>query len=133
GGDNLGDPKMVRILAENALNSAEWLKDEVKVDFLDDQLFQFGGHSYKRALIPVGHTGQEVISKLKKKAESLKVDILVDTKADELIQEDKGKVTRVKANYKEEQPVEFHAKDAVVLTTGGFGSSVEMRKEYNPE
>ncbi|MEO1781034.1 flavocytochrome c [Enterococcus diestrammenae] len=133
GGDNLGDPKMVRILAENALNSAEWLKDEVKVDFLDDQLFQFGGHSYKRALIPVGHTGQEVISKLKKKAESLKVDILVDTKADELIQDDKGKVTGVKATYKEEQPVEFHAKDAVVLTTGGFGSNVEMRKEYNPE
>lgn len=133
GGDNLGDPKMVRILAENALNSAEWLKDEVKVDFLDDQLFQFGGHSYKRALIPVGHTGQEVISKLKKKAESLKVDILVDTKADELIQDDKGKVTGVKATYKEEQPVEFHAQDAVVLTTGGFGSNVEMRKEYNPE
>lgn len=133
GGDNLGDPKMVRILAENALNSAEWLKDEVKVDFLDDQLFQFGGHSYKRALIPAGHTGQEVISKLKKKAESLKVDILVDTKADELIQDDKGKVTGVKATYKEEQPVEFHAKDAVVLTTGGFGSNVEMRKEYNPE
>lgn len=133
GGDNLGDPKMVRILAENALNSAEWLKDEVKVDFLDDQLFQFGGHSYKRALIPVGHTGQEVISKLKKKAESLKVDILVDTKADELIQDDKGKVTGVKATYKEEQPVEFHAKDAVILTTGGFGSNVEMRKEYNPE
>lgn len=133
GGDNLGDPKMVRIMAENALASAEWLKDDVKVEFLDDQLFQFGGHSYKRALIPVGHTGQEVITKLKKKAETLGVKILVDTKADELIQDKSGKVTGVKATYKEKQAVTFNAEDAVVLTTGGFGSNIEMRKKYNPE
>lgn len=54
-------------MAESALQSAEWLRDDIHVKFLDDQLFQFGGHSYKRALIPEGHTGQELITKLKKK------------------------------------------------------------------
>lgn len=133
GGDNLGDPKLVHLMAENALASAEWLRDEVKVEFLEDQLFQFGGHSYKRALIPVGHTGQEVITKLKKKAEAAGVKILVDTKADELLQDKSGKVIGVAATYKENQAVKFTAKDAVILTTGGFGSNVKMRKEYNPE
>lgn len=133
GGDNVGDPKMVRIMAEHALESAEWLRDDIKVEFLDDQLFQFGGHSYKRALIPVGHTGQEMITKLKAKVDELQIPIILDTRATELIQDDSGKVTGVKANYKEEDDITFNANDAVILTTGGFGSNIEMRKKYNPE
>lgn len=42
GGDNLGQPEIVKILSEQALGSAEWLRDEVKVEFLSDHLFQFG-------------------------------------------------------------------------------------------
>ncbi len=34
-----------------------------------------GGHSYKRALIPEGHTGQELVTKLNAKAEELGVKI----------------------------------------------------------
>lgn len=63
GGDNVGSPAHVKILSEQALGSAEWLRDEIKVEFISDQLFQFGGHSVKRALIPVGHTGAELIKK----------------------------------------------------------------------
>lgn len=133
GGDNVGDPKMVRIMAENALDSAEWLRDEIKVEFLDDQLFQFGGHSYKRALIPVGHTGAEPVSKLKAKADELKIPIFLNMKANELIQDDKGKVTGVKAQDKDDTQITFHATDAVILTTGGFGSNIDMRKKYNSE
>lgn len=133
GGDNVGDPKMVRIMAENALDSAEWLRDEIKVEFLDDQLFQFGGHSYKRALIPVGHTGAEPVSKLKAKADELKIPIFLNMKANELIQDDKGKITGVKAQDKDDTQITFHATDAVILTTGGFGSNIDMRKKYNSE
>ncbi|EOL41676.1 flavocytochrome c [Enterococcus phoeniculicola] len=133
GGDNVGDPKMVRIMAENALDSAEWLRDEIKVEFLDDQLFQFGGHSYKRALIPVGHTGAEPVSKLKAKADELKIPIFLNMKANELIQDDKGKVTGIKAQDKDDTQITFHATDAVILTTGGFGSNIDMRKKYNSE
>lgn len=133
GGDNVGDPKMVRIMAENALKSAEWLRDDIKVKFIDDQLFQFGGHSYKRALIPEGHTGQELITKLNKKAEALKIPIFLNTKATELVKDDAGRVTGVKAIHQDQDEVTFNGKDAVILTTGGFGSNIEMRKEYNKE
>lgn len=133
GGDNVGDPKMVRIMAEKALESAEWLRDDIGVKFLDNQLFQFGGHSYKRALIPVGHTGQELITKLKAKAEELEIPIFLNTQATELIQDVSDKVIGVKAVHQEKDKLTFNAKDAVILTTGGFGSNVDMRKKYNSE
>ncbi|MCO7150199.1 flavocytochrome c [Vagococcus lutrae] len=130
GGDELGDPHMIHVMTENALDAATWLKDDIKVDFLDDQLFQFGGHSYKRALIPKGHTGQEVITKFRAKADKLEIPIKLNTTAKELIQEN-NRITGVKAENKEGQMITYKAKNGVVLTTGGFGSNVEMRKKYN--
>ena len=133
GGDNIGDPKLVHLMAEKALESAEWLRDDVHVEFLSDQLFQFGGHSFKRALIPKGHTGAELVSKLKAKAEELGVKIFLNVKAEELIQDANGRVTGVKATDKTKKEVTFLATNGVVLTTGGFGSNIEMRKQYNKE
>ena len=130
GGDNIGDPKLVHLMAEKALESAEWLRDDVHVEFLSDQLFQFGGHSFKRALIPKGHTGAELVSKLKAKAEELGVKIFLNVKAEELIQDANGRVTGTDKTKKE---VTFLATNGVVLTTGGFGSNIEMRKQYNKE
>ncbi len=131
GGDNVGDPEMVKVMTDKALEAAEWLRDDIKVNFIEDQLFQFGGHSYKRALIPEGHTGAEVIKKFRKKAEELKIPIKLNTTATDLIQDKEGKVTGIKATNREDQLISYMAKDGVVLTTGGFGSNVEMRKKYN--
>ncbi|GIO38271.1 urocanate reductase [Paenibacillus antibioticophila] len=133
GGDNLGTPEMVRILADHALESAEWLRDEVKVEFLPDHLFQFGGHSRKRALIPVGHTGAELITKLKTKTEERGVTIKTSMKADALITNDEGRVTGVEATDASGNKIIFHANMGVVMASGGFGSNIEMRKKYNPE
>lgn len=133
GGDNLGTPNMVRILADNALKSAEWLRDEIKVEFLPDHLFQFGGHSRKRALIPVGHTGAELITKLKVKTEADGIVIKTNMKAEALLANDQGKVNGVTATSANGDKITFHANKGVVLATGGFGSNVEMRKKYNPE
>lgn len=130
GGDELGDPHMIQVMTENALDAATWLKDNIKVEFLDDQLFQFGGHSYKRALIPKGHTGQEVITKFRAKADKLDIPIKLNTTAKELIQEN-NRITGIKAENKEGQMITYKSKNGVVLTTGGFGSNVEMRKKYN--
>lgn len=131
GGDNVGDPQMVKVMTDNALAAAEWLRDDIKVKFIEDQLFQFGGHSYKRALIPEGHTGAEVIQKFRKKADQLDIPIKLNTTAKELIQDKEGRVTGIEATNRDEQTISYLAKDGVVLTTGGFGSNVEMRKKYN--
>ncbi|WP_156936342.1 flavocytochrome c [Clostridiisalibacter paucivorans] len=133
GGDNEGDEEIVRTLVDNALSTAEWLRDDVKVEFEKDHLYQFGGHSVKRSLIPKGATGNELITKLKAKAKELEVPIKLETKATDLITDDKGKVVGVKAENKDKQELTFNANKGVVIATGGFGASVEMRKKYNQE
>lgn len=131
GGDNLGQPEIVKILSEKSLDSAEWLRDVVKVEFLPDHLFQFGGHSRKRALIPVGHTGAELITKLKTKAGELGITIKTNMKAEKLLTDESGRVVGVEASTNG-QKVTFRANNGVIMATGGFGSNIEMRKKYNP-
>lgn len=132
GGDNKGNPAIVKVLTENAKGAAEWLKDYVKVKFLDNQLFQFGGHSVKRALIPEGHTGAEMMTKFKMKSDELGITVKTETEVKELIYEN-NKVVGVKAKNVAGQDLTFKAKKGVIIASGGFGSNVEMRKKYNPE
>lgn len=84
-----------------------------------------------RSLVPHNESGVEIIQKLKAKADELGITVLTNTKATELVESDK-KVTGVKATTKDGD-VTFTASKGVVLATGGFGSNIEMRKEYNPE
>lgn len=130
GGDNLADPALVRVMAENALTDADWLMDEIHVEFMTDRVQQFGGHSVPRALIPVGNKGVEMISKLQATAEEQGVKIFYNTRGTELVVTD-GRVTAVKAENNGKTVV-FNASKGVILTTGGFASDVEMRKQYNP-
>ncbi|MDO5408134.1 MAG: flavocytochrome c [Eubacteriales bacterium] len=130
GGDNENDPELVRVLAENALPAAEWLKDDIQMTFEDYMLF-FGGHSVERSLVPLNATGVEMIEKLTAKAESLGVEIHTNTPAKELVQTD-GKVTAVKAEY-DGKEITYNANKGVILATGGFGSNLEMRIANNPD
>ena len=130
GGDNEGDPALIRVLAENALNGALWLRDEINVTFEDYMLF-FGGHSIKRSLVPLNASGVELIQKLNAKAEAMGVTIHKNTRATKLVMTD-GKVTTVMADF-DGQEITYTANKGVILTTGGFGSNIEMRKQYNPK
>ncbi len=107
-------------MAEKTWNQQEWLRDDVHVEFLSDQLFQFGGHSFKRALIPKGHTGAELVSKLKAKAEELGVKIFLNVKAEELIQDANGRVTGVKATDKTKKEVKFLANNGGCINNRWF-------------
>ncbi len=130
GGDNINNPELVRVVAENALADAIWLRDEVGVVW-EDELMQFGGHSVKRSLIPKGASGKEIITKQLKKAEEINIPILLDTKATALITDANGKVIGVEAEGKDANYT-FNTNKAVIIASGGFGSNVEMRIKYNP-
>ncbi|MBR7926618.1 flavocytochrome c [Aerococcaceae bacterium zg-ZUI334] len=124
-----GDPELIKVVAENATATAEWLRDEIGVNWLDQLMF-FGGHSVKRSLIPEGHTGNELISKYKIKAEELGIPVLTEHNVKEILSEN-GKIVGVKV----ETPTKIltvKAK-AVVLASGGFGANKEMLYENDPE
>lgn len=131
GGDYEAKEELVRIMAENALAGAEWLRDEVGVIWEDELMF-FGGHSVKRSLIPLGASGREIVTKLVAKAEELEIPILLNTRATSLITDENGKVIGVEAAG-EDTNYTFTTNKAVIIASGGFGSNVEMRVKYNPD
>lgn len=132
GGDKKGDPAVIKVLADNALAGAEWCRDVIGVRFLPDELFFFGGHSKKRALIPVGQTGTEYIQKFSAKAHELNIPVITNMKAVELLKDKTGRVVGVKAQMKS-QTYDFYGKGGVVLATGGFGANAKMVEKYNPK
>lgn len=64
------------------------------------------------------------------KDKNLPVQILLSTKADDLIIKD-GRVAGVIAQAKNGTKYTLNAADGVILTTGGFGANVKMRNEYD--
>ena len=132
GGDMKGDMNVIKVMTHNALDAAKWCRDYLGVRFEDDNLFFFGGHSRKRALIPVGHTGTEFITKFQAKADELGIPVITNMKAEELIKDKAGRVVGVKATMNGASYT-FNAKGGVVLATGGFGANPEMVKKYNPK
>ena len=133
GGDNKGDPELVAIIANGALDSANWLTYEGGISWKHD-LMQFGGHNIKRSIIPITHSGSEMTTKLTDRAKAIDAITLIDnTQATELVTDSAGKVVGVKVkNPVTGEEAEVKCK-AVVLATGGFGSNVDMRVKYNPE
>ena len=129
GGYNLGNPKLVRIIAEQALPTATWLRDEVGVKFRDHQSW-YGGHEVARTLWPIGD-GPAYMDTLEDKARELGAEFYLQTEATSLIQDASGRITGVKAVHKNGTEYTFHAASGVIITTGGFGANVEMREEYN--
>ena len=132
GGDGKGDMKVINVMTHQALDAAKWCRDYLGVQFEDDNLFFFGGHSRKRALIPVGHTGTEFIAKFQAKADELGIPVITNMKAEELVKDKSGRVVGVKATM-DGTEYTFNAKGGVVLATGGFGANPEMVKKYNPK
>lgn len=130
GGHNVSDPKLVRVLAENAPGALHWLeglglKVNPKVGAATGALFQRSHYPSPAG----GHTYVDVLEKAMQKYGKDKVHVYLESKADELIVKD-GRVVGVKANNKG-RPLTLLADKGVVITTGGFGSNVEFRQKVN--
>ena len=124
-----GNKDLIKVLAENATDGAHWLRDDIGVEWLDSLMF-FGGHSVKRSFIPKNHTGNELISNYKAKADELGIDVLTNTDVKEILTKD-GKVSGVRAES-EDKDLTINAK-SVVLASGGFGANAEMCYENDKE
>lgn len=129
GGDNLGNPELVKVLTDNAYSGIEWL-ESLGMQFKDEVFTVLGG-LWPRAHKPVlplgtGYFEQAYMPYL----EENNVEVMLETKATELIVED-GKVVGVMAEGSKGNKVTIKANNGVILATGGFGANVEMRQEYD--
>lgn len=133
GGDNVGDPDLVNVIANGVYDAAQWLTYEGGVSWEHNLLF-FGGHSVERSIIPSGHKGNAMTTKLTARAKTISnLTLVSNVKATELVMGANGAVAGVKAqSCVSDATYEFACK-AVVLAAGGFGANVKMREEANPE
>ena len=126
-----GDIDLISIVANNALDAALWLKEDLHIPF-QDNLMWAEGHTYPRTLM-FDNTDGMYIDHLINKAMELGVRIDYNTTATSLIFQD-GKVSGVQAVIND-QIMEYYAQDGVILATGGFGSNFDMIGRYynNPK
>ena len=98
----------------------------------------FGGASVKRIHRPVDDEGKTIsvgsyiVPVLESACEERGIEILFNTTATALRQDENGNVTGVEGVTKDGANVIVEAK-AVVLATGGFGANLEMVASYKPE
>jgi len=130
GGDRKADPVLVKILVSNSLDGLKWLEGQGMK--WNDTVFTVLGALWPRSHQPTDATGTGFIKTLKAAAEKAGVKIVLETKANQLIQIN-GRVTGVVAVNAEGQRIRYNASKGVVLATGGFGANKEMRQAYDPK
>lgn len=124
-----GNKDLIKTLSEGALDGANWLKNDIKVEWIDQLMF-FGGHSVKRSLVPQGHSGSAIIKKYVEKAKELGIEVLTEHDVKEILA-DNGKIVGVKAKTPQGETI-VKAK-SVVIASGGFGANDKMTFKYDKE
>ena len=118
------DPNFIQTFAESAGPTINWFEGiGAKFDFLPTQ---FLTKSQPR-LLPVGG-GQGLIDVLFSQAEKLGIEILYETTARGLIENEMGHVSGVKARKVNKGLISL--KGPVVLACGGFQGNAEMMSRY---
>lgn len=123
-----GDLELVRTLTTNSPKAMRWL-ESLGLPFKNEISTVLG------ALWPRTHgttkpVGTGFINVLADNARRLGVEIMLETKADDLIVK-KGRVVGVKAAKADGTKVTLTASKGVIMATGGFGANPEMRAKYN--
>ena len=133
GGDQMGDPILIRTLVENGLPTLKWLEG-MGMEF-KDHIFTVLGGLWPRAHKPVKPLGTGFIETYMNYINVHDdVTVLTDTKAIDIYLEDDGtggkRASVVKAaGLNGTVVVQGHK--AVIIATGGFGSNIDMREKYN--
>ena len=128
-GHDLADPDLVRTLAESSSDAVDWL-ETIGARFTGVKAT--GGCEGRKYLHqPEGGqaVGEYLVEKLKTQAESLGIDVRVNTAATEILM-DNGQAVGVIAEDAEH--IYTIQAGAVVLATGGFGSNFELMASFDP-
>ena len=128
GGDNIANPELVRILAYNALDGLNWLK-ELGNEF-EDQVIQAPGALHPRSHNTTAPLGSGIIKTYLEHIDKMdNVEILYETKGESLIQED-GRVVGVIAKNPDGSKLTVKANKGVIIATGGFSKNAQLVLEY---
>ena len=128
GGHQLNDLALVTTMAENSAEAVEWLES---IGAPLPKVAATGGttHKYLHSPEDGSPVGSYLVAKLSEEAEKEGIEVMLNTRATELIMAD-GAVVGAKAED-DAHNYTINAK-AVILATGGFGANFELMCKYNP-
>ncbi|MEG1858634.1 MAG: flavocytochrome c, partial [Pseudoflavonifractor sp.] len=128
GGDYKGTPEMISTLCNNAPKAVEWLAD-LGMKFRPSCTTVAGGLYQRSHASGGGLMGAGYIATLQDFCTKNGVELLMDTKAEEILMEN-GRAVGVRSTSGADTVI-THATKGVILATGGFGANVAMREKYN--
>ena len=122
-GKNRNDPVLVKMVTERVGGVVDWLIYDMKIPY-GPAATQYPDHSANRQL---GVTGRSVnyLNLMREKFLGMGGKLMLETRAQELIRDDAGKVVGVRATDKDGNTVELTSK-AVILASGGYGAVKSM-------
>jgi fumarate reductase flavoprotein subunit len=131
GGKNVSNPQLVRILAAESAESAEWLTS-IGADVSD--VGRLAGASVARAHRPTGGAavGAHIINVLRRNATDRKIDVRVNSTVVKIVRDPDGRVSGVEVQGKHRGLYRINAK-AVVIAAGGFSANAAMVESYRPQ
>ena len=131
GGDYQGDPELVMTLVENAYDAIQWTK-ELGMEWLGEEaVFTVSGGLWPRAWKPAMVAGTGFFDTYTKYIDKTdKISLMLNTKAEEIMVNEKGEVCGIVATGETGNTVTINAK-SVVVATGGFSKNVELRMAYD--
>jgi urocanate reductase len=129
GGDNVGDPVLIRTMTYKGFDTLCWLEN-LGMNFLPE-VSQATGALWPRSHQATEPAGIPFIDCLYDKAKANGTEFFIETKAESLIVKD-GRVVGVEAVNATGDKLIFNAKQAVINAAGGYGANVEMRMQANP-
>ncbi len=116
-----------RIMAENQGATLDWLRETEKAPFNDRYGSDFPEHTHQRFFVCEGGM-KNCMEILAKNFEEKGGKLMLNTKAEKIVQDETGAVVGVEAVDTDGNTVKVTA-DAVVVATGGYGANGDMISE----
>ena len=128
GGHGINDRSLVTVMAEQSSDAIDWL---TSIGAPLPKVAATGGTTHKYLHEPEDGSavGSYLVEKLNAQAEKLGVQILLNTKATEILTND-GAACGIKAESTEHDYT-INAK-SVIIAAGGFGANFELMASFNP-
>ncbi|MCL2228176.1 MAG: flavocytochrome c [Oscillospiraceae bacterium] len=130
GGGNRGNPELIRVMVENALDGKNWL-ESLGMEW-QDTVGSALGALHPRSHTPVLALGTGFIDAYQRfiAQPDSNIQVLLDTRATEFVMQG-GRVTGVRATNRLGDNLTLTANRGVINAAGGFGSNVAMRMRYD--
>lgn len=130
GGKEENDPELLSILVENSAEAVDWL-NELGAGLTRVSLS--GGATNPRIHTPADGSavGPVVVSVLQEKLEELGVEILMETTATKILEEN-GRASGIEASDINGNTFKIDAK-AVIIAAGGFGANSDMVETFRTD